>query len=283
MTEPYDFLPEDLGAGDVTSDALLSDERCGAVIKAKEDCVIAGIEEATKIFEKEGLRVLSKYQDGQWVEMGSEILSITGNAKSLLRTERLALNFMCRMSGIATTTRVLVDACHEINPNVRVSATRKTTPGFREWEKKAVVLGGGVTHRVGLWDQILIKDNHLKLMGSITQAVKRGRVYSNENPSPGGQLIKVEVEVVDMGGVIEAAKANPDIIMLDNMRPWEVEEVAKEVRKIDPDIEIEISGGITPDNITEYAAHADVISLGWLTHSTKASDLSLEIVEVHTG
>ena len=189
---------------------------------------------------------------------------------------------MCRMSGIATTTRMLVDACHEINPYVKVSATRKTTPGFREWEKKAVILGGGVSHRVGLWDQILIKDNHLKMVGSITKAVKRGGVYSKENPMPDGQLIKVEVEVVDMGGAIEAAKASPDIIMLDNMAPWEVEAVAAEVRKINPDIEIEISGGITPENIIEYAPHADVISLGWLTHSAKATDLSLQIVEVHT-
>ena len=282
MIEPYDFLPEDLGTGDVTSEALLTDERAGAIIVAKEDCVIAGIEEAVKIFENEGLRVLPKYQDGQMVENGQEIMSITGDAKSLLKAERLALNFMCRMSGIATTTRMLVDACHEVNPNVKVSATRKTTPGFREWEKKAVILGGGVSHRVGLWDQILIKDNHLMMLGSITKAVKRGRVYSKENPMPNGQRVKVEVEVVDMGGAIEAAKAGPDIIMLDNMTPWEVEAVATEVRKIDPEIEIEISGGITPDNIMEYAEHADVISLGWLTHSTKAADLSLQIVEVHS-
>ncbi len=283
MTEPYDFLPEDLGTGDVTSTALLSNERAGARIIAKEDCVIAGLEEAVKIFENEGLRAIPKFRDGDHVKDGQEILSITGGARELLRTERLALNFMCKMSGIATTTRDLIDKCHAINPDVKISATRKTTPGFREYEKKAVVLGGGVSHRVGLYDQILIKDNHLMMVGSITFAIEKAKSYSDSNPGPGGQRIKIEVEVVDMGGAIEAAKAGPDIIMLDNMAPFEVEAVAEEVRKIDPDIVIEISGGITPDNIEEYAKSADVISLGWLTHSTRASDLSLQIVEVHTG
>ena len=273
MTEPYDFLPEDLGVGDVTSEALLDNENATAVILAKEDTIMAGLEEAVKIFEHEGLRTTPRARDGEPVKAGQEVLTITGNVKALLRTERLALNFICRMSGIASTTRDLVDKCHLINPNVKISATRKTTPGFREYEKKAVILGGGVSHRVGLYDQILIKDNHLKMTGSITLAIEKARAY--------GKGLKVEVEVTDMGGAIESAKAGPDIIMLDNMEPFEVEAVTKEVRKINPNIEIEISGGITPDNITDYAKFADVISLGWLTHSARASNFSMEIIEVH--
>ena len=272
MLEPYEYLPEDLGPGDVTSEAVVRDEKARATITAKQDCVVAGLEEAIRIFEHEGLRASPRAKDGQPVKDGTQIIIIEGSARSILKVERLALNFLGRMSGIATETRSLVDKCGQINPEVKISATRKTTPGFRRYEKKAVVLGGGVSHRNGLHDMILIKDNHLMITGSITEAVQRAK--------SSGLAEKVEVEVIDMGGAIEAAKAEPDIIMLDNMEPFEVEAVAAEVRKINPDIEIEISGGITPDNITDYAKYADVISLGWLTHSAKAANFSLEIEEI---
>ena len=199
-------------------------------------------------------------------------MEIQGPAPALLRTERLALNFIMRLSGIATVTGKLVDTCARINPNVRIAATRKTTPGLRKWEKDAVELGGGIRHREGLYDQFLIKDNHLKIVGSITGAVNKARKYRSG--------IKVEVEVTDLAGAEEAARAGADIIMLDNMASAQAREAAIRIREIGPKITIEISGGITPDNILEYAEFADVISLGWLTHSVKAIDFSLEIIDL---
>jgi nicotinate-nucleotide pyrophosphorylase (carboxylating) len=273
MREPYEYLSEDLDTGkDVTSEAVIGDEKVTAVIIANEDCTIAGLEEAVRIFEHEGLTLIPGVSDGSEVKKGTHAAQVTGNAKSILLVERLALNFITRMSGIATETKELVDKCRKINPEVKISATRKTTPGFRKYEKKAVVLGGGVSHRTGLHDMILIKDNHLKITGSITESIQKAKAS--------GLSEKVEVEVIDMGGAIEAARAGPDIIMLDNMEPFEVEGIAAEIRKINPNIEVEVSGGINPGNIEQYARHADVISLGWLTHSSKACNFSLEIIEV---
>ncbi len=272
MSEPYEYLAEDLGDGDATSEAVIQNQEARAIIIAKEDSILAGLEEAVRIFEHEGLRASPRANDGQQVRNGATILEISGFAKQILKVERLTLNFICKMSGIATETRALVDRCRQINPNVQISATRKTTPGFRQYEKKAVILGGGVSHRQGLWDMILIKDNHLKIVGSITKAVALAKTS--------GSGKKVEVEVVDMDGAIEAAKAHPDRIMLDNFTPDTGALAAAKIREINPKIEIEISGGITPDNITQYAKFADVISLGWLTHSAKAANFSLEIDEV---
>jgi nicotinate-nucleotide pyrophosphorylase (carboxylating) len=198
-------------------------------------------------------------------------MEISGNAKAILKTERLALNFIMQMSGIATLTRELVDKCKAINPDIRIAATRKTTPGFRQYEKKAVELGGGIRHREGLYDQILIKDNHLKFTESITDAVKRAR--------DSGLSDVVEIEVVDIAGAREATEAGADIIMLDNMTPELAKEAAQAIRAINQEIEIEISGGVTPENITSYAELADRISLGWLTHSARACDFSIEIIE----
>ena len=272
MVEPYDYLPEDLGRGDITSEALSIEGHIIAEIVAKEDCLLAGCEEAVRIFEHEGLRPRPCVQDGDSVGRGTVVMEVSGDAAALLRTERLALNFLMRMSGIATLTRALVDKCREINPNIRVAATRKTTPGFRKYEKKAVELGGGTRHREGLYDQILIKDNHLRMVGSVKKAVEMAR-------SSGISDI-VEVEVVDISGAKEAAEAGADIIMLDNMEPGKAKEASAVIRNMNPEATIEISGGITPENIASYAGFADVISLGWLTHSVRACDFSLEIVEV---
>lgn len=279
-------MPEDLGtgtgfpAGDITSEATLGNEEAVASIIACQDAVMAGLEEAVRIFEHEGLAAMPRVKDGQPVREGMKVLTIKGSAKALLRSERLALNFITRMSGIATETRALVVACHSVNPDVKISATRKTTPGFRQYEKKAVELGGGLRHREGLYDQILIKDNHLAIAGSITHAIERARDHLDNTNN---QHIKIEVEVTDLPGAQEAARAGPDIIMLDNMTPAQVELTAAEIRKIDPKIKIEISGGITPDNIAEYAKFADVISLGWLTHSAKSADFHLEIEGITSG
>ncbi|MCK4366780.1 MAG: carboxylating nicotinate-nucleotide diphosphorylase [Thermoplasmata archaeon] len=265
------FLKEDLGHGDITSDALMGDVEALAKIIAKEDCILAGLEEATAIFQHLGVRTESEHRDGQRVEKGATVMRLNGRARPILAGERVALNFLMRMSGIATVTWKLVDKCREKNPNVSVAATRKTTPGFRFFEKKAVMLGGGDPHRFRLDDAFLIKDNHLKVVGSVKEAVKRAKAgHFNK---------KVEVEVETEEEALEAARAEADIIMLDNMPPDVGRVVAGKIREISS-CTIEVSGGINPQNIVEYADYADVISLGWITHSVRAVDFSLEIEEI---
>lgn len=264
-----DFLREDLGKGDITSKALLGKEKAEAVIIAKEDCVLAGLEEAQGIFRLLGLKTSTVFVDGQRVRVGDRVLRIEGLAKSILAGERVALNFIMRMSGIATKTMDLVQRCKVINPDVVVAATRKTTPGFRYYEKKAVTLGGGYPHRYGLDSEFLIKDNHLEIVGSISEAVKRAKAK--------GKGKKIEVEVANEPEALEAARSGADIIMLDNMTPEAGADIAAKIREL-CDASIEASGGITPDNIEGYARYADTISLGWLTHSYKSMDFSLEII-----
>jgi nicotinate-nucleotide pyrophosphorylase (carboxylating) len=250
----------------------LSDERASAVIKVKEDCILAGLEEAKTIFEQLGLTTETVFLDGQEVLKGADVLRIEGLASAILSCERLGLNFLMRMSGIATQTKALVERCRKMNPHIRIAATRKTTPGFRYFEKKAVILGGGDPHRYRLDDAFIIKDNHLRIVGSVKEAVDRAK--------KGGFTKKIEIEVENLRDALEAVNAGADIIMLDNMTPKEAEETAKKIKEIKKSVIIEISGGITPNNIIDYAKFADVISLGWLTHSTKAVDFSLEIIEV---
>jgi nicotinate-nucleotide pyrophosphorylase (carboxylating) len=264
-----DFLREDLGKGDITSKALLGKEKAEAVIVAEEDCVLAGLEEAQGIFILLGLKTSTVFVDGQRVKKGDRVLRIEGLAKSILAGERVALNFIMRMSGIATKTMDLVQRCKVINPDVVVAATRKTTPGFRYYEKKAVTLGGGHPHRYGLDSEFLIKDNHLELVGSVGESVKRAKAKAKGK--------KIEVEVTDEKEAIEAANAGADIIMLDNMDPEVGAGIANRIREIS-NARIEASGGITPDNIEGYATYADTISLGWLTHSYKSMDFSLEVI-----
>ncbi len=272
MRESHEFLAEDIGDGDITTEALVSNQKAEAIILAKEGCIVAGMAVAAEIFTHEGLVATINIADGLAAKKGDVVMHIRGDAGKLLSSERLALNFIQRLSGIATITRALVDKCRAVNPQIRIAATRKTTPGLRKWEKDAVEAGGGMRHREGLFDQYLIKDNHLRVVGSITEAVERARSH--------GKARIVEVEVVDIAGAEEAARSAADIIMLDNMPPEMAREAAASIRKINPKAIVEVSGGIKPDNILRYAEFADVISLGWLTHSVKAIDFSLEIVKI---
>jgi nicotinate-nucleotide pyrophosphorylase (carboxylating) len=270
MSRIKDFLAEDLGDGDITSDILIQDQVGKAHITAGQGCVLAGLDEAMQVFEELGLKVGSKVKDGEAVCSGQEILVITGRLRQILAGERLALNFLMRMSGIASITRDVVEECRKINPNVGIAATRKTTPGFRLYEKKAVRIGGGDPHRARLDDGILIKDNHLIVIGSITEAVSRAKAYSFSK--------KVEVEVEDIAGAKEAANAGADIILLDNMTPAQSKACYDAIKTIDRRIMVEVSGGITPETAPEYAAYADVISLGWITHSATAVHFSLHVI-----
>ena len=270
MNDIDHFLKEDLGEkGDITSESLFTNEQASAEIIAREDCIIAGVEELKKVFDKTGAVTTLNVSDGDFIIKGIVVATIKGSARSILKGERLALNIIGRMSGIATETKKLVDKCRIINQNVTIAATRKTTPGFRKYEKKAVVIGGGDSHRFGLFDAVMIKDNHLRLVGSVEEAIKKVR----ENVS---DLI-VEVEVENIHDAEVAAALNVDVIMLDNFNPRAGEIAAKKIRKINPKILIEVSGGITEENIEKYVSFADRISIGYLTHSIINKDFSLEI------
>ena len=265
------FLKEDLGdEGDITSDSLFNMETGKANIISSEDCIIAGLDELKIVFNRTGAKTKLKVKDGDFIKKDQIIAEIQGPILSILKGERLTLNFISRMSGIATETKKLVDKCKKINPNIKIAATRKTTPGFRKYEKKAVILGGGEAHRYGLYDVILIKDNHIKFAGSIEKTIKK------INKRITNKIIEIEVE--NKKDALIAAKEKIDVIMLDNFNPHKAEITTKDIRKINNNILIEISGGINKKNILKYATFADRISLGYITHSIKAIDFSLNII-----
>ncbi len=265
------FLNEDLGQeGDITSESLFANEIGQAKIFSKEDCIVAGLEEISIVFKRTGAETELNVSDGDFVKKNTIVAKIKGPIISILKGERLALNILGRMSGIATQTKELVDLCKSINPKVTVAATRKTTPGFRKFEKKAVFVGGGETHRFGLFDAVMIKDNHLKAIGSVENAIKK---VKNKVQN---KIIEIEVE--NEKDALVAARMNVDVIMLDNFDSEKAEKITKKIKQINPHVLIEISGGITRNNIEEYANFADRISLGCLTHSSKNKDFSLEIL-----
>lgn len=271
MDEIDRFLNEDLnGEGDVTSNALFTTETKKAQIIAKDNAVLAGLEEAKEIFQKTGAKVDMKTEDGKQVQKKEVIATIHGPVKAILIGERLALNFLGKMSGIATETNKLVKKCRQVNPNVKIAATRKTTPGFRRYEKKAVTIGGGDSHRFGLFDAVMIKDNHIAAMGSFQKTIE---VIVNKVTDK-----TIEVEVENEKQALQAAQMNVDVIMLDNFPAERAEKVSRKIKSINSSIMIELSGGITPETITDYVHFADRISLGYLTHSVKNKDFSLEII-----
>jgi nicotinate-nucleotide pyrophosphorylase (carboxylating) len=265
-----EFLREDLGSGDITSELVVpADEMAKGRITCKADCVLAGLAEAADLFKELGAEIVRSSSDGKAAKKGDIVMEVSGSARQLLAGERLALNLIMRMSGIATLTRRLVDEVHSVNPGVRIAATRKTTPGFREFEKKAVLLGGGDPHRYGLFDAILVKDNHIRIAGGVVEALKRAK--------KGSFTKKVEVEAETREDAILAADNGADIILIDNFPPKEFVALAADLKKRRPGIMIEASGGITPETVREYAKGADVISLGWLTHSVRSIDFSMDI------
>ena len=272
MDEIDFYLKEDLDdEGDITSNSIFTDEEGKARIVAHEQCIVAGLEEAQEVFRRLGASMEKQTEDGEEVKEEEVVATVSGKLRSILTGERLALNFICRMSGIATETRKLVEICSKVNPKVKVAATRKTTPGFRRYEKKAVEIGGGDPHRFGLYDVVLIKDNHIAGVGSINEAIQR--IKSKVR----GKVIEVEAQGEE--DAVQAAHLDVDVIMLDNLSPSEAREITRKVKQINPHVLIEVSGGITAENITQYAPFADRISLGYLTHSIKAKDFSLEIIQ----
>jgi nicotinate-nucleotide pyrophosphorylase (carboxylating) len=271
------FLNEDIGTGDITSNLLIPEGTTSkGTIICKNDgksTIVSGLSEAKIIFDICGCEATLLVDDGAKIAKGTDVLSVEGSSRSILKGERTALNLLMRMSGISTRTNKFIEKLEELSKTVRIASTRKTVPGLRYFDKKAVVIGGGISHRVRLDQLILIKDNHIAVVGSVKKAIEKARsVYGNKR--------KIECEVIDFGGIVEAIKSGADIVMLDNFKPEEVKESLDRIRKLGlrDNIIIEISGGINLDNIYDYAiARPDVISIGSLTHSVQSIDFSLEI------
>jgi nicotinate-nucleotide pyrophosphorylase (carboxylating) len=237
---------------------------------------MAGLEEAARVFEHLGARLEPKARDGSWVAKGKEVAAVEGSAHAVLMGERLALNIIQRMSGIATLTRQAVDAARAANPHVVVAATRKTTPGFRAYEKRAVELGGGDPHRQGLDDMVLVKDNHIKLAGGVREAMERLERRRAQGPRNRFAL-KVEVEVSTARDALQACALGADIVMMDNMGPDALRRAYRAVKRAHPHVLVEVSGNITARNISRVAPYADIVSMGSLTHSAPARDFHLKV------
>lgn len=268
-----DFLAEDIGRGDITTNATVNREiRAQGRFLAKENLVICGIEVAEGVFvnlDPEIPEVETGYIDGDEVEQGTIFATLKGFADVLLTGERVALNLIQRMSGIATLTRQYVRAVE--GTRAAIVDTRKTTPGLRLLEKYAVTVGGGKNHRMGLDDGILIKDNHIALAGGVKEAVTAAKTAA-------GHLHKIEVEVTNWAQLREALNAGADILLLDNQTPEEAAKLVDMARGINPSVVIEASGGMDVDRVRSYAeAGADLISVGRLTHSARAVDISFKI------
>lgn len=267
------FLAEDVGPGDVTTESVVPpDARAAGWVVAREPCVVAGLLVAAAVYEELDafVRWERMAEDGDRVAAGARIARLDGPARPILTGERLALNLLQRLSGVATVTRRYVDAI--AGTNASVSDTRKTTPGLRLLEKQAVRVGGGRNHRIGLYDGILIKDNHLVAGGGIRAAVAAAR--------NGGRGLPLQVEVDSFEQLDEALAAGVDAVLLDNMPPGRVAEAVARIRAhpAGRDCWIEASGGITFDTVRAYAeAGVDTISVGALTHSAPSVDIGLDL------
>jgi nicotinate-nucleotide pyrophosphorylase (carboxylating) len=269
------ILADDVGQGDVTAAAVIpANLKVKAEVIAKENGVAAGIEEATFLAEYLGLTVRAKVADGEKIKNKQVLMIISGDARTILSAERTMLNLLSRMSGIASKTRMLAEKLEEANVNAKIAATRKSAPGLLYFDKKAVVIGGGDPHRLHLDDMVLIKDNHLAIVGSVREAVKKAKASASFSK-------KIEVEVTNVEDALKAGKAGADIIMLDNFSPKQAKAAGEALRKAGfRKVLLEVSGAITGENLLEYAqANVDIISMGELTHSVRALDISLEILK----
>jgi len=271
---PPEFLDEDVGPGDITSNAVWRGESAKASIVAKERCVLCGTREAAEVFDSVGVKTVALQPEGEMVGPGTKVLEMEGPALGLLVAERTALNFVQRMSGIATLAAKLVAEARRTNPKARVAGTRKTTPGLRHFEKRALEIGGAEPHRMGLYDAMLVKDNHIRVAGSVAEAVKRAREAMRDGYV---KRMSIEVEVQSMDQLREALDAKVDCVMLDN---FTVEDARKAWELIPDSVEVELSGGINLENVASYSPWADLLSSGALTHSARACDFSLEVDEV---
>ena len=262
-------LEEDLGSGDITTEALIDDRKGQASILAKEACVVCGLEVAGAVYETldPSIHFVSRAEEGSEVEGGSCLANFEGPLASLLKGERTVLNFLQRMCGVASLSRRFVQKAAD---RVIVLDSRKTIPGWRWLDKLAVRTGGCTNHRMGLYDGILIKDNHISVCGGIIEAVEMVRADAPPN-------MTIEVEVESLDGLREALEAGVDIVMLDNFLPQQIEDA---IQIAGGKVNLEVSGGITLENLEDYIQYegVDFISTGYMTHSALSSDISMEIL-----
>ena len=275
ISEIIKMVYQDIGFEDLTTNALINpDTIVKAKIISREAGILSGVELSSSIFQEFSIKTIIRKFDGEGVVADETVMEIEGDARTILSIERTVLNIIMRMSGISTITRKLVEIVRKVDNRVIVAGTRKTTPGLQFFEKEAIRLGGGDTHRFRLDDSILIKDNHIAIVGSVEKAVEKAKKYVSFTK-------KVEVEVESTGDALEAVISGADIVMLDNMDPNEVKNVVTVLdnKKLRNKILIEVSGGINPDNILDYAkTGVDVISTGYITHSARSLNMSLEIL-----
>jgi len=268
------FLEEDIGYGDITTNCILkgNSPNGAAQIITRQDGIVSGLKEATILFALYQVKAIPKKEDGTKIQKKEVLMEIEGPVKGILACERTALNLLMRMSGIATATNKIIKKVREVNPKVRIACTRKTTPGFRYFEKKAVESGGGDPHRNRLDDMVLIKDNHLKINSNITEVIDTVRKSVSFSK-------KIEIEVTSAEQALEAAKCNVDILMLDNFKPPEIQRTVNLLEENNlRNLILEVSGNITQENILEYAKlDIDIISMGALTHSAPALDITLDL------
>jgi nicotinate-nucleotide pyrophosphorylase (carboxylating) len=263
------FLAEDIGKGDITSN-LLPRKKINARIISRQNGIIAGVDYAKEIFSSKGCKVKIIKKDGKKIKQNQTIIEISGSAQSILSCERTVLNLLSRMSGIATKTKKLVEKINAVNPRVKLYATRKTAPGLRFFDKEAVKIGGGEKHRMTLEEMVMVKDNHIAVVGSIPRIIlKAQKKYK-----------KIEVEVESQEEALLAASAGANIIMLDNFTPKEIINTINKLKKtkLRKQVKLEASGGINEKNIGTYAKTGiDMISVGEITNSVSGIDLSLEV------
>ena len=270
------FLREDIGRGDITSNSVLKPNLLASstiLCKDSEQAVVAGLREVGIIVDLCKCSCTALVDEGSMVSRGNEVMRIKGRARDILKAERTALNLLMRMSGIATETKKFVEVVKKISKDIEIAGTRKTAPGLRSFDKKAIKIGGGRTHRNSLDEMVLIKDNHLVLTGSIGESISSAKKLVGNN-------IKVECEVTDLQSAIEAINFGADIIMLDNFSPQEVENATRVLKELGlrQKCLLEISGGISLANVSQFAkSNPDIISVGSLTHSVKSVDFSLEV------
>ncbi|WP_297899619.1 carboxylating nicotinate-nucleotide diphosphorylase [Methanobrevibacter sp.] len=268
------WIEEDIGFGDITTEALIPNETlANAKLISKQEGIVAGAQIVKEIFESRGLMVAILKNDGEEVFKNETIIEIMGKAKDILFLERVALNILMRMSGIATNTREIIDKINNIAPNLKIAGTRKTAPGLAKFDNLAITIGGGDSHRFCLDDMVLIKDNHIAVLGSVSKAIQKAKETVSFTK-------KIEIEVENSKDAAIASKNGADIIMLDNMDPESIKETLEILNDFNlrENILIEISGGINSENIIEFAkTGVDIISIGSLTHSAKSLDIGLDI------
>lgn len=263
------FLAEDIKSGDITS-KLLSGKKITANIISRENGIVAGVAYAKEIFASKNCKVTIHKRDGQTITPNQKIMTISGDAYSVLSRERTALNLMSRMSGIANQTNLYVKKIRAANPKVGLYSTRKTAPGLRIFDKDAVAIGGGHRHRMSLDQMVMIKDNHIAASDSLLGLIRRAKQKHK----------KIEVEVESLNDAIIAAREGAEIIMLDNMSPPKIRKIIHELKRLNlrNKVKIEASGGINHSNVVQYArSGVDMISIGRLTSSVTGLDLSLEV------